>query len=66
VDGRRVGLIVEETTGVRTVPPNVAQEPPRNVPLAPYLVAIVPDASQPLLLVSAEALVSTSGLPRTS
>jgi len=64
VDGRRVGLIVEETTGVRAVAPNVAKEPPRNIPLAPYLLAIVADESQPLLLVSAEALVSASDVPR--
>jgi purine-binding chemotaxis protein CheW len=66
IDGRRVGLVVQDTTGVRTVPPNTAQKPPESIPLAPYLVALVPDPSDPLLLVSAEALVASSGVPGAS
>ncbi|MBI5546310.1 MAG: purine-binding chemotaxis protein CheW [Deltaproteobacteria bacterium] len=63
VQGRRVGLIVQEILGVETVAAAAVQAPSQGLDQAPYLLGVLQSGTRTVLLVSVKALIATSSLP---
>jgi purine-binding chemotaxis protein CheW len=60
--GVRVGLAVEETSGVRTLAAGVVQQAPADLQATPYAIGLVPENERPLIVLSIECLITESDL----
>lgn len=63
VKDRLVGLVVQRIEGVLRIGLDRFEEPPSEIPQAPYVLRIVRGDGAPLLLLSIHRLVSASSLP---
>ena len=63
IDGRRVGLIVQEVLGVDRCETADVEPPPQDIPCAPYLLGVLHGDGTPIMLLSVACLVATSDLP---
>lgn len=62
-EGRRIGLVVQEVEQLLEVGRDQIEPPPRDVPIAPYVLRAVRGAGAPLLLLSIRRLASLSDIP---
>ena len=66
VEGKKVGLILQEVIDVIELDSGLLQNPALEFPLAPYILGVFSQEEKSIFLLSVSCLIKTSGLPEDS